>query len=346
MYRKVAILALTGTALACGRSQSVDTVSSQSALSLSSFGYTGSNVRHVSSFQSFYFGSSVNLYTDMALDDQLGPVAGLGPNGPSILGSSIGGVSTAGEVLAGSDLVGQELVATSVNEGDTRLRIADIRRGEDDNDDILYYDVRARVSGGAEAPLCGVNVEGNPVLALALPGAWNLRTGQPGDGGWLDESDSFFFACRGSSVAKCFEMGFKPWRFGGHNKRVISHQEACVRALRADYCGDGSSFTEPGVEVSVWTEVGSSPMGDDHALEAAWDADGARCVRTPRISWSNRDTPSCVKKLKKNCREKAHPHNVMYTAFGSEADAPGVSLESAAVESTEPKKAKKNKKKK
>ncbi len=236
---------------------------------------------------------------------------GLGPNGPSIFGSSLGGVAADGTELAGLDFVDAEFDAEG---DDRRLRIDDVVRGEYPNDDVLYYGVS--VLGDDATPLCGYDAEGEPIRALALPGRWDQTAGDKGAGGWVD-TDTFFFACQGSSVAKCFEMGFKPWRIAGHGKKIISQHEACVRALRADYCGDGVSHTVAGIELSIWTDAGDAP-DPTHEFEGQWAFDGARCLAATRVKRSS--LPSCIKKLK-NCKESKSANVVLMTGFAPADDA-------------------------
>lgn len=297
------------------------------------YGYTGSFVQSVSPYA---VQTNMYLQPSWQLDSGLNPYAGLGPNGPSIYGSSLGGVSVNGATLVAGDLIGTELRGATGAGEDVTLRIEDVRRGEDENRDVLYYSVGV-VDGQTSSPMCGVDADGEAISALVLPGAWDQEIGRAGKGGWTDTSDgSFFFACRGSSVAKCFEMGFKPWLLNVHGNRVTSLHQACVRALRADYCGDGRSWTVPGVELSVWTEAGQSPAQGSHTFEAVWGHEGANCVEATRTPWTQGEGPDCVK-IKKKCQEKNKNKNVLFTGF-----APEVGPEESAPSST----SKKNKKKK
>jgi hypothetical protein len=54
--------------------------------------------------------------------------------------------------------------------------------------------------------------------------------------------------------------------------------------MRADYCGDGRSFTTPGVPVELHDRAGrrSRAHARPTSFEAVWGRQGAICVRRPR----------------------------------------------------------------
>lgn len=325
-------LALGGTALACADGTTMVSRQEQAIYAAPSYyGSTGSPVQSVSPYT---YDTNMFVMPSWQLDSGLNPYGGLAPNGPSIYGSSLGGVSVDGETLVAEDLVGTALAGRSTHGEDVVLRVEGVERGEGDNDDVLYYSISVEDASGS-TPLCGVDGDGRPIRALVLPGAWDHEVGRPGQGGWLDPSDgSFFFACRGSSVAKCFEMGFKPWLLNVHGNRVTSLHQACVRALRADYCGDGRSWTEAGIELSVWSDAGGSPADPGtHRFEAVWGHDGAHCVEALRSPPSaDGEGPGCVK-IAERCLEKNMNKNILFTSFASES-APAKSISDLAPEAS------------
>jgi hypothetical protein len=133
------------------------------------------------------------------------------------------------------------------------------------NDDVLAYDVKASVDGGW-APLCGYDTDGSIKLALAVPGTWNVTTGA-----WSDDGGSFSFACRKASVAKCVEFGYKSWLGLG------DYAHACVRMLRADYCGDGVPHTITGTPINLYDNLGVQADTESWGVDAEWTPDGALC---------------------------------------------------------------------
>ncbi|MEL6185773.1 MAG: ADYC domain-containing protein [Myxococcota bacterium] len=271
--------ALTSLALfgaACGGSVATEAPQTQhttSALTRAQdFGFTGTQTSQVYRYS---FDHRMFFRTNYLLNDRLGPVMGLGPNGPSVLGSSLGGISVDGREIAGQEVVGSQFTALNAHGQLVSVRVDAVERGADENDDLLYYRVSHREAEGDWTPLCGDRT------AIALPGHWDLSTGEAGDGGWVDD-EGFFFACRGSSVAKCYELGFKPWNYRRAGDRLLTQHEACVRALRADYAGTGASRTRDGVELILSSER-DAPLAKGYQLEAAWGVDGALCRLVARL---------------------------------------------------------------
>lgn len=115
--------------------------------------------------------------------------------------------------------------------------------------------------------------EGRPIQAIPIRGVWDQRQGVPGAGGRHDAPGMFTFACRGFALAKCVEFGYEPWRHG-----TDLHQ-ACVRMVRADFCGDGRSWTENGTLINLYDHRGIQQDEADWPVEAEWDVHGARCLR-------------------------------------------------------------------
>jgi len=144
------------------------------------------------------------------------------------------------------------------------------------------------------------------VLSLVAP-ALGLKRGDTickrrGDGGdWLipmrgrwtpagtlrRDADGATLACASGALGKCVEWGFAPWNVDADSFT------ACTRMVRADYCGDGRSFTIPGVRIAFerWrkgnplpTAVAAMRPSARFGFEALWSADGARCVRTSRVA--------------------------------------------------------------
>jgi len=170
------------------------------------------------------------------------------------------------------------------------------------------YAVRFATTDGWK-PLCGTDEDGSPVMALPLNGVWEYMQGVPGGGGWTDSDEWFTFACEGFTLAKCVSMGYPPWAEGklcdedGKNcvkTTLAAHHQACSRALRADYCGDGTPNTVDGVFVSIYDGIGIRDDAEEWLHEAEWDEDGARCAVAQRVAafpmpscMSERDDPEC-----------------------------------------------------
>jgi hypothetical protein len=193
----------------------------------------------------------------------------LTPNGLSATGTPIG-ISLSGAPLAGADLVGSTWTGR-VSDGTTlSLRLDAAMQGTGNNADVWSYKISALVQS-AWQPLC-LDSAGNPNFVDSVSGTWNYAQGVPGGGAYNPNNSDFTIACRGSAIAKCVELGYKPWL--GHELQLA----ACVRALRADYCGDGTPFTVNGTIINIFDNVGIQADAADWIPEAAWTSDGATCV--------------------------------------------------------------------
>jgi hypothetical protein len=207
-----------------------------------------------------------------------------------------------------------------------RLRIDGITTAADpkpntpdnENSDVLAYELsyqwgewkgagaaRTWSAGSEWTPLC-------PSGAAAIPiaGRWNYMKGQRGDSGRVNSDRKVVtFACRGSAIAKCIEvMGYKPWlaprqpTAGGAAVSVEALHQACVRAVRADYCGNGDSLTSEGQTINFYDSTGLLNDTDTWEFEAAWSPQGASCVGSTRLLQHPEDRQQTVKGyIAKNC---------------------------------------------
>lgn len=144
-------------------------------------------------------------------------------------------------------------------------------------DDVWRYLVRYWDTARQEwHPIC---IRNDRTHAPAIPvlGRWDYRSGVPTGGAKLDEPGVFTFACEGSAITKCLHMGYKPWASSPDGQGLAAHHQACTRVIRADYCGDGTSYTVDGQWVNVWDNVGIQFDTEDWYVEAEWDEAGARC---------------------------------------------------------------------
>lgn len=188
------------------------------------------------------------------------------------------------------DLADAILVA-DLDDGTTLpVYVTDVYRHPDKGlKDVYGYRVWFETQEGFE-PLCGFDDEGEAALAIALEGRWDFGEGTLTGGSHIDDTQAFTFACDGYVLSKCVLSGYKPW---GRMKTctpgqgcvigdLADHHQACTRALRADYHGDGSSHTADGTLINLYDDLGLRDDTEAWPLEAEWDADGARCVATPR----------------------------------------------------------------
>ena len=144
--------------------------------------------------------------------------------------------------------------------------------------------------------LCGVDPAGVPIMAVPITGVWDYGSGVVGGGSYTPDPSRFTFGCRKTAIAKCVEMGYKPWKTLPSGAGTYQdHLVACTRMLRADYCGDGYSWTVNGTPINVYDGVGVQADTEGWALEAEWTANGAACMGSSvgRYTLRGSIAPSC-----------------------------------------------------
>lgn len=212
---------------------------------------------------------------------------GVSLNGVSLNGVSLNGVSldgttiTAGssQPLTGSEIVGTRWSGVTPDGGRVALRIDDAQQGTGANRDLWFYGISYQRSDETWMSICG------EAKALGIAGTWDhTATYRPSPA-------QFTLACRGTSVAKCVEMGYKAHR--GLTVQLAS----CVRLLRGDYCGTGVPYTATGTTLNLYDNVGVQADTESWIPEAEWSPEGARCVTTlvkTRFLERRQTLPSCV----------------------------------------------------
>lgn len=155
------------------------------------------------------------------------------------------------------------------------LRIAAMRQAAEPNQDLTEYWVEYRDDWGNWYPICR-DYTGTAVWAYPVKGVYDYRSGVPTGGAHFDEPTRFTFACGGGAIVKCINLGYRPWVT--HNGESLApYHQACTRLLRADYCGDGSTYTQNGNRVNLYDLLGVQQDTEHWIFEAAWDENGARC---------------------------------------------------------------------
>jgi hypothetical protein len=176
---------------------------------------------------------------------------------------------------------GDTVEAVDENGRPLTFRIESVEPDPTDRDhEISLYELSVRASGGdAWRPYCPTDAEGKS-RAIPLEGSW-----AEGSGAATLSPDRVTFACTSGALGKCVRFGYKPWKMVAGRSLAIFHA-ACVRMVRADYCGDGRSHTRDGTRIDVWDRVGIQRR-DERAdapelFEAAWSPAGAVWVNVPR----------------------------------------------------------------
>ena len=104
------------------------------------------------------------------------------------------------------------------------------------------------------------------------------------------------FACQGYALYKCVALGYAPWvNFDGQS--LADYHQACTRMIRADYCGDGRSWTKDGTWINLYDNISLQQDEADWAMEAEWTPLGARCLSHQRIQSRKHQMPDCTFEL-------------------------------------------------
>lgn len=177
-----------------------------------------------------------------------------------------------------------------------QFRIDSVDRDPRDPDgDVYLYGVSIfDPSTKTWQPYCLPDAEGRRAV-VPVGGSWS-QSGEPQSG----RSDAITFACTSGAIAKCIRFGYKPWA----ERRGIPlapYHSACIRMVRADYCGDGRAHTQDGTNIDVWDPLGiqtrDQPEGKPQVFEAAWRPEGAAYLNLPR--WSD-DIATIVRECPKH----------------------------------------------
>lgn len=199
------------------------------------------------------------------------PAAGAGLRHLAVEGTEFVATLDDGRVLRSAGLVGAIL---STAEGE-RIRIDAVSTEATPSGPIVLH--RLSVQAGAEwQPYCQEDAagarQGFP-LPIAARADGSAEPAPPGE---------FSLTCTAGAQAKCVRFGYRP---DGPGAAALARFNACVRMVRADYCGDGTPGTVDGTVIDLYDDAGiqAADMLPDHAFEAGWSAEGAVCVRHARV---------------------------------------------------------------
>jgi hypothetical protein len=104
----------------------------------------------------------------------------------------------------------------------------------------------------------------------------------------------FNVACNEDSRWKLALMGYvEAAEAPGFHTDAVGRQTG-LRAIRADYCGDGNGQTVLGTEVDWYSTDGWLELEPDLVIEAIWTENGAACVSKPRYLDDADDIEGCA----------------------------------------------------
>jgi len=186
-----------------------------------------------------------------------------------------------GRVLAGRDLEAATLsVAFTGSDSPQPVHLDRIIVDPHDADgDTLLYHISDPGNPGTE--LCSADVWGEH-WAFPLRGRWDANGVHMSDQG-------FTLTCAADAQGKCVRFGYKPWKQLAHGTSLAPHHQACIRMVRADYCGNQGT-TRNGMLIDYYDNLGLAKAAEPTeaeakklAFEAAWDSSGALCVAHTRV---------------------------------------------------------------
>lgn len=133
--------------------------------------------------------------------------------------------------------------------------------------DVILYDLSVADADGVWRPVCEAEADGVPHAIL-----------QPSADGRIA------ILCTAGALGKCIRLGYRPWGMRD-GVALDGYWRACVKMIRADYCGDDQPTTRDNMLIDLYDRLGihtAEPM-PGLTFEAAWDATGALCVAHPRV---------------------------------------------------------------
>ena len=199
-----------------------------------------------------------------------------------VVGTTLRIALASGRVLQKSELEGANLSLVLPGEAKPKLiRIAALIADPTDseNEVFLYRFTALDETTGKAEELCDPDQQGNR-WAFPLRGQWDLNGRHISD-------DGFTLTCATGAQGKCVRFGYKPWKTLPDGTRLADYHQACVRLVRADYCGNKGT-TKDGMLIDIYDKIGIQGESDtaDHdglRFEAAWDTNGALCVAHTRV---------------------------------------------------------------
>jgi hypothetical protein len=183
-----------------------------------------------------------------------------------------------GRVLEQKELVGVILTVQDESNTSRRIRIEKVVT-DSQNPDLTMYEVSVEDPATRKfTPFCSPAPDGSQ-LAFPLAGTWTR------DGRHLPSTTQFNMTCTSGAIGKCVRFGYRPWA-KRDGVSLWEHHQACVRMLRADYCGDGQAYTRDGTQINLYDSLGiqTPDPGEPSTFEAGWGPDGAVCIHHPRIA--------------------------------------------------------------
>jgi hypothetical protein len=195
------------------------------------------------------------------------------------------GVTVRGATLTGARINGDATNGTDLAE--VQYRIASIQPELSAHDptstgNTFLYRIE-QFATDAWVDACDPDEDGRHA-AIPVAMTWNDTADR------VPSSTHFTFGCTSAAIGKCYRWGYRPWLTGYGGADFSALHQTCTRTARADYCGDGRSFTQDGTSINIWDRLPAPGPIQKHGLlpplgfifEAGWNPDGAVCVSRSR----------------------------------------------------------------
>jgi len=194
----------------------------------------------------------------------------------SVDGTAFVATLTDGQVLRSPDLIGAVLTIDT-SSGRLRLRVDAVERDPDAvAGPVWLHSFSVPAPDGAWRTLCDAGPDGR---RQGFPLAFRPR--EP-DGEMEPAPPGIFeLVCTAGARGKCVRFGYLPWQ----DEPIRDLYNACVRMMRADYCGNGEATTRDGTRIDLYDDRRIQTLDELSAreFEAGWTAGGAVCVHHVRI---------------------------------------------------------------
>jgi hypothetical protein len=183
-----------------------------------------------------------------------------------------------GRTLRSRDMVGATLVVALKGQA-VRIRIDAVERDPDARNGVVWlHTLSGQAADGTWQNLCGPGPDGR---RQGFPLA-----GRPRADGMMEDAEPgvFELVCTSGGQGKCVRFGYRPWP-GADGAGLRDLYNACIRMVRADYCGDNTPTTRDGMQIDVYDDRRIQTPANDAAMEfeAGWTPQGAVCVRHVRV---------------------------------------------------------------
>ena len=185
-----------------------------------------------------------------------------------------------GQVLDSKALSGAVLDILVPGGKSQHIRITDVVRDADDPDgDVFLHRILVADAVGHWVELCEADSRGMRA-AFPLRGQWDSE-------GKGTSDHEFILTCTSGAQGKCVRFGYKPWKTRPDGSSLASYHAACVKAVRADYCGDHAT-TREGQLIDIYDQLGiqrrdNTRAADALRFEAGFSPSGAVCVAHTRV---------------------------------------------------------------